>query len=442
MKHSARPGTAAILAAATAVALAACSTSPSKVPTTAPQAVAAADGTGKTITVWVMDGDYSTATLDAIDAAFTKATGAKVDLQIQQWDGITTKITTALATSNPPDVLDLGNTQVASFAATGGLADLTSYAADLKQGQTWLSGLADPATVNGSLYAVPGFAGARAVIYNKAMWAKAGVAAAPNSFDELTADLDKVKAANPAPDFSPLYLPGRDWYAGMQFVWDAGGDFATQSGGKWAGGLSSAQAQQGLADFKAFQNKYSSAASQTLDTTTPDQTQLFADGKAGAIIATSGFIGKIEKANPKLTDADLGTFPLPGKRMTTQPVLLGGSDWGIAAKSTHTALALEWAKIAAGPDIQENWVVGKDGWIPNNTSADRAAINVVGDLKQSFFAAALNSKATPASANWAQVEGDKDPEALFSAIASGSKSPAEAGKAFDSVVEKILNAGG
>ena len=69
-------------------------------------------GAGKTLTVWAMTGDYTAPTLAAVNAEFTKQTGAKVKIQTQQWDGITTKITTALATSTPPDVLDLGNTQV------------------------------------------------------------------------------------------------------------------------------------------------------------------------------------------------------------------------------------------------------------------------------------------------------------------------------------------
>ncbi len=352
-----RFGMATTLAAATAVVLTACSSS-TGTGSTSPRSVASVSGAGKTVTVWVMDGDYTPETLAAINTKFTKQTGAKVNVQVQAWDGIDTKITTALATSTPPDVLDLGNTQVASFAATGGLKDLTPYATDLRQGQTWLKGLETPATVDGNVYAVPGFAGARAVIYNKTVWAKAGITSAPTTFATLTADLDKVKAANTAAGFSPFYLPGQDWYAGLQFVWDAGGDIAKKDGSTWASGFSGAQAQTGLADFKAFQNQYSSPASRTIDTITPDQTQVFADGKASAIVATSGSIGLIEKANPKITDADLGTFPLPGKSGKTQPVMLGGSDWGIAAHSTNADLALTWTKIAASPDVQTKWVVG------------------------------------------------------------------------------------
>src|SRR5690349_5964510 len=134
MNSRARRGAATIVALAAATALAACSTSKTGTPST-PQSVGAARGDGKTLTVWAMDGDYSEASLKAINDQFTQQTGAKVDVQVQSWDGIATKITTALATDNPPDILDLGNTQVASFAANSGLKDLTPYAADLKQGQ-------------------------------------------------------------------------------------------------------------------------------------------------------------------------------------------------------------------------------------------------------------------------------------------------------------------
>ena len=72
------------------------------------QTIGAPAGAGKTLTVWAMKGDLSPETLAAINATFTKTTGAKVDLQVQaSWENITTKVTTALATSNPPDVFDL-----------------------------------------------------------------------------------------------------------------------------------------------------------------------------------------------------------------------------------------------------------------------------------------------------------------------------------------------
>lgn len=401
-----------------------------------PSTTAASD---QSLTVWVMTGDYTPETVNAINAEFTKQTGAKVNVQIQTWDGITTKITTALATSTPPDVLDLGNTQVASFAATGGLADMTPYKQDMAQGQTWLKGLEEPATVDGALYAIPGFAGARAVIYNKTMWAKAGVTSTPTTYDELTKALDKVKAANHAPDFSPLYLPGQYWYVGLQFVWDAGGEIATNSNGKWTSGMSTPQAQQGLQNWKTFQNTYSTPASRTLNSDSPDQTQLFAAGKVGAIVDTNGTVATILKNNPALKESDLGSFAFPGRSGKSQPVMLGGSVWGIAAKSQHNNLALQWIKIATNPDLQKTWVFGHDHWVPNSNEATQAAAAKVPALQKGFFEAALNSKATPANPNWAQIEGNKTINQLFSAVASGSKSPQDAAREYDGTADKVLN---
>ena len=444
MRHP-RYRAAAALATAAVLTLSACSSGSdgdSGGGGNAATAVPATRGEGKTITVWVMDGDYTDATLAAANSQFTQATGAKVDLQIQQWEGITTKISTALSTAGTPDILDLGNTQVPGYAANGGLLDLTKYKADLKQGRTWLAGLEDPATVDGALYATPGFAGARAVIYNKKTWAAAGITKAPTTYEELTADLDKLKGGNAAADFSPFYLPGQYWYAGMQWIWDAGGEIATADGGAWKGGFASTQAQKGLADFKTFQNKYSTAASRTLDTLQPDQTQLFADGKTATILATSGSIGLIQKANPAIKPADLGTFPFPGTSGKPQPVMLGGSDWGIATKSDEPDLALQWVKIAAGPDFQDKYVFGKDGWIPNSAEGIKAAQTAgLSEQQQGFFAGALSSKATPAAAQWPTLEGDKSINQVFSAVVSGAKTPDAAAKDFDSHLESTLAGG-
>lgn len=426
--------------AATAVlmlALAGCSSSPaaSSAPSAIPDSL---DASGENLTVWVMQDDYSQDTLDAINATFTERTGAKADVQIQQWDGITTKLSTALATTNTPDIVDVGNSQIASYADGGALMDITKYRDQLEQGQTWLDGLSSPAIVDDALYAVPGFAGARSVIYNKQIWAEAGIADVPTTWDELTTDLDAVKATSTAPDFSALYLPGKHWYVGMQFVWDHGGEIAVETDGKWSGALGSAEAQDGLAAWKEFQNTYSAASSRTRSPDSPEQEQIFADGKTSAIVASNGAIDVIMADNPDLTAEDLGTFPLPGQSGQTQPVMLGGSDWGIAAKSSNQELALIWTQIAASPDIQNDYVFASSGWIPNSTEGIDAAQATLSDTKIGFFQAALNSRSTPAAMGWSGIEGGNALQALFSSVASGSATPQAAAAKFDAAVSAAL----
>ena len=406
---------------------------------TQPAAVAGpGSGAGKTLTVWYMDGDLSAEAQKAIDDKFTAATGAQVKVEIQQWDGINTKIATALAQDNPPDVIEIGNTDVPLFAASSGLTDITSALPQLQNGQHWLPGLEGPATVDGKSYGAPLFAGNRAVIYNKKIWAAAGITTAPTTFTQLTSDLDAVKAKNPAPDFSVFYFPGRYWYGALQFVWDAGGQLAAESGGKWSGALESPQAQQGLAAWKSFVGKYSSAASQDVDTTAPDFNTLFAQGKTATILNSN--VNRILKVDPSLKD-QIGTFPFPsatdGK---TQPVFLGGSDLAIAAKSKNQALALAYLKAATDPGVQASAIVGIDHWIPASSEVIDQTINTLPDVSKAFFTAAKTSLATPAVAGWATVESDKSINDFFADIATGRKSPADAAKTLDAHLGQALNA--
>ena len=395
-------------------------------------------GAGSTLTVWYMDGDLSTQDQNAIDAAFTAATGAKVDVQIQEWANINTKLSTALAQNNPPDVVEIGNTDVPLFAAGGALSDLTANETELEQGQSWLPGLSGPATVSGHLYAAPLFAGNRAVIYNKKIWSAAGITAVPTSYAQLTADLARIKTANPSPDFSAFYFPGEYWYGALQFVWDAGGQLATESGGTWSGALGSAAAQQGLATWKTFQNTYSTPASRDVDTKSPDQDALFAQGKAATILDTS--INTVLKDEPSLK-GEIGTFPFPGQTAgTSQPVFLGGSDLAIAAKSPNQALALQYLKTAASVEVQKADIVGLDGWTPVSTQLIAQTSGSLSQTSKAFAAAAERSVATPATPGWATIESDASINQFFSSIATGGQSPAQAAKSFDSHLDQALNA--
>jgi N,N'-diacetylchitobiose transport system substrate-binding protein len=428
------------LALAGALALTGCSAGSNGASDGGTKSIGTPDGKGKTLTVWIMNGDLSPKILDVAEQQFTKATGAKVKLQLQQWDGITTKLTTALAQKDAPDVVDLGNTQVPVYAATGGLMDLSPYKEELQGGQTWLSGLEGPATVDGKLYGAPLFAGNRAVIYNKKMWADAGVTDVPTSYDQLTADLDKVKAKNPQADFSAFYMPGQYWYGGLQWVWDAGGQIATEQGGKWKGAIDSADAVKGLTKWKDFQNSYSAKSTQDINTDKPAESDIFAQGNTSAILGSAWEIGSITTAKPELKD-QIGTFAMPSQTEgKTQPVFLGGSDLGIPSKSANQDLALYYMKILTSKKFQQDQVFGVDGWEPNSTQLLDAVAGDVDELHKPYFAAASTSRPTPATPGWATIEGDSSFQTMFADIATGRKSPKQAAEGFTEHLTSALNA--
>ena len=80
----------------------------------------------------------------------------------------------------------MGNTYVAGFAATGGLANLSGDT--FQNRSSWLESLKEAGTYNGKLYGVPYYAGDRIVIYRKSMFAKAGITTPPTTTAQLVSD--------------------------------------------------------------------------------------------------------------------------------------------------------------------------------------------------------------------------------------------------------------
>src|ERR1700704_5633363 len=295
-----------------------------------------------TLTVWLMNGSAPTSVIDAVNADFkAKYPKVTVNVEIQQWSDVGTKLDTGFAGSNPPDVMELGNTLVAKYAAAGALEDISGKKSSFDTSSTWLQSLTDSCTVGSKLYCVPYYAGSRAIIYRKDLFDAAGVKP-PDTLDGLLTVGKTLMTKNSAdPNFSALYYPGKYWYAALPFIWDFGGDIATTSGGKWQGSLNSSSAQQGLTTLNAMVGSLSKA-DKTGDEAKQDAS--FAQGHIAMIVANGWEVGVItdpKGGDPTLKDK-LGVFPIPSHNAgQTAPVVLGGSDFGLAAKSKNQSLANE-----------------------------------------------------------------------------------------------------
>lgn len=404
---------------------------------------ATADPSSKTLNVWLMQGSITDAAVEQAKQQFQSQSGATIKIEVQQWDNINTKLATALATSTPPDVVEMGNTDVPLFAANGALADITAQKSILHEGSTWLAGLEGPATVDGKLYAAPYYGGAHAVVYNKSLWKAAGISTPPTTYAELTHDLDLIKQHNSSDSsFSAFYLAGADWHNGLDFVYGSGGALASQADGKWKGQLSTPASQAGLKMFKQFQNTYSTPASQSATTSSPDQNNVFATGKTATILAGSDSIQKIKADNTSLKATDIGSFPFPNptKPGTSIPVFLGGTDLGIAAKSPNHDLAMQFVKMMTSSAIQLPLVAKASGNIPVTQAQIDKMLPTLAPEEKAFYEAAKVSVATPATPGWATIESDKSIDDAFSQIATGHATTVEAAKTLDSHLDAALNA--
>ena len=390
----------------------------------------------KDITVWLMNGSAPDAVIKRVNAQFNQGhPNTAVKIQIQQWDGIQEKTTTGLASNNPPDALEIGSTLVSKFADSGGLEDLSGKKADLG-GDTWLQGLTDAGTLDGKLYGIPYYAGDRAVLYRKDLFAKAGITTLPTDRAGLVAAMAKLQAKYGSDkQFSALYFPGQYWYAALPFIWDEGGEVAVQDNGQWKGTLDSQQSQAGLSALKDIVNKYSKAPVNGNENDNDPAVPL-GEGKAGMIIDAGWKVGTVEKAHPELK-GQIGVFAVPSKNAgQTAPVFLGGSNLAVSAGSDAPDLAYEWIKILAGTKAQTD-LATTGGVIPNSTSL--LTLHAKDPVLSVFDQAAKNSRSTPSTPKWANVESGTVLQDMLVSIFSGKKSVADATTDATEAVTKTLN---
>jgi len=398
-----------------------------------------ASASGGTLTVWLMTGDTDPAVYNAVNTAFaSEYPGWTVNVEIQQWSGISAKIITSLATSSPPDVMELGNTDVASFAASGGLDNLAADESQFQNSSSWLMGLEGPAEYNHGLYAIPELAGDRVVVYNKAMFKKAGISKPPADLNDLLADGAALKNAySKVKNFSALYLPGEEWYAAMPIVWAEGGKIAVEKGSTWYGDLDSAASLAGLKEFQVIQNFMSTPASRDVNEANPSDSAVFASGKAAMYIDGTWTLGTDVTDNKAMT-GNIGTFILPGVLPGSEaPVFLGGSDLGIAKNSPNQAEALAWVKLYSG-SANQLLQASNEGFIPNASNLV-GQVNVSGNIKTYFKAAAV-SQFTPPVPGWATVEADNVMQDLLAQVAEGTQNVAQVAKSYDQKLDTLLNA--
>ena len=143
------------------VALAACSPSTTSTPTDKP----ATDGGGSSkpaepggnLTVWVM-GD-SSAHFDQLVDGFEKETGATVETVAIPWDAVDQKFTTAVASGEGPDLIQIGLSKLRTYADSGALMTLDeATVADYPNlaASNFIDGVAGDATaVEGKVVSMP-----------------------------------------------------------------------------------------------------------------------------------------------------------------------------------------------------------------------------------------------------------------------------------------------
>ncbi|GAB2681274.1 sugar ABC transporter substrate-binding protein [Thalassiella azotivora] len=364
--------------------------------------------------LWINGPDTPQEARDWLKATFEEQNpGSTLTIEEQQWEGLVERLTTALSSeSDTPDVVEVGNTQAPTFTTVGAFTDLTEHLDDLG-GDDLLEGFVEGATVDGSTYAVPYYAGSKYVFYRKDLFQQAGVAV-PTTLDEFVDAAVTLKQSSTDPAFSGFWFPGQDWRNGASFVWASGGQLAVQEDGEWQGALSTPESQEGL---QVAQRLFLEASGAPKDGNETDAQVPFCAGQAAMVSAPGWLRGVLEDPEsgcPELMD-QVGVFALPGQDGEPAPVLLGGSDIAVSAASPNQELAIELVELMTSEEYQT--MMAEAGLTPARESMS----DLLGDdeFAEATIAAASNARLTPPAAGWAKVEGARILEDLFVQLANG-----------------------
>ncbi|MEV3987713.1 extracellular solute-binding protein [Streptomyces sp. NPDC049837] len=389
----------------------------------------------RTVTVWLMKGSVSDDFLKRFTTAYEKEhPGIDLEVTFQEWTGIGKKVTAALESDDAPDVIEVGNTQVAQYAETELLYDLTLESVRDLGYQDWLPGLAEPGKVNGSQYGIPWYAANRVVVYNKDLFDRAGIKTPPKTREQWLEDTEKLNDS--AGGTQGIYLAGQDWYTLAGFIWDEGGELAVRKNGRWTGALDTPAALRGMDVYKELQAL--GEGPEDADEENPPQAQVFARGDVAQIIAPPSVAAAITERNPALKDK-LGFFPIPGKSAGKPcAVFTGGSDLIVPLNSRDRHAAIDVVTALAGEKWQTD-LARTMSYVPNKASLAAAVDGQ--EATAAMAAGAARGRATPNSPEWAAVEAANPIKPYMTTVLQG-RPPKPAAQAASARITAILTGEG
>lgn len=238
---------------------------------------------------------------DVIEGFEDANPGIQVELEVQSWDNLESVISTKVQSGEAPDIYNGG--PFAGFAS-----DELLYAAEDVTSPETLSDFQESFIANeqldGTTYALPFIASARALFVNDALLEQAGVAAPPSTWDELLDAATKISAlGNGIAGYGmPLGSEEAQAEAAVWF-WGGGGTFGDESAITIddPANLPGAEQIKKMIDAGATQaDPGSTNRSPLMD--------IFVQGKIGMQVGLPPTVGQIAENNPEL---DYSIVPIP-----------------------------------------------------------------------------------------------------------------------------------
>lgn len=297
---------------------------------------------GTTLTVWTMEDSKA---FTSLVSNFTKQTGIKVNVNAIPWGNVNDKLTTAIASGNGPDVVQVGLSLLPSFVSAGALLNLRPYVNQhpALQSSNYLAGVASNKINPGKkILSVPWVSDVRVLFYRSDILAQAGISKPPTTWTQFYNAAAKL--AQRGSNQYGYYIPQWDSTLPIQFTWQAGGSVQDKTGKVTFDTPAFRRAVDFYLSF--YKSKLVPTASDF------DQTQGFISGSAPMVISGPYLAGAINAAAPDLK-GKWNVALLPKDKTGTS--LFAGSNMGVWYRSKHVAASLRFLDYLAKAKEQLTW---------------------------------------------------------------------------------------
>jgi len=302
--------------------------------------------------------------------------------QIETNDLQRTRIPAALQSGDAPDIFQAwGGGEMAAQVDAGYLLNLTKLIPDAI---TQLGGAVAPWTVAGTTYGMPYTFGVEGIWYRKSLFTQAGITAEPATFDELNADVAKLKTAGiiPIAVGAGDKWPAAHWWYNFA-LHDCSKDVLQASGTKFDFTdpcfLQAGKDLQAFIATNPFEPQFTATQAQQIPTSSAG---LVATGKAAMELMGHWNLGVYEgfaadDAAKAALDADLGWFPFPATTggKGDPSAALGGGD-GFACYKDAPVECADFLAYLTSADVQKGYTTAT-GSLPVNPGATSAVASPI-----------------------------------------------------------------
>jgi multiple sugar transport system substrate-binding protein len=245
--------------------------------------------------------------------------------------------------------------------------------------------------------------------YNKALFAKAGIKAAPATWTQFVNDAESVQKANPGVNgagFSPAD-PYGPWKPVWSYMEQSGGDFLNHAGNKST--LTSPQLQAALKFYFGLEDQYHVIPKSELTWEASQETSAFLAGKTGMMMDAAYALAQEAQGTPVAKDVAFAPMPDVPYGASARPAggqiaetIVSGNYYDIAKYYSNTALALKFIQVSTTPAAQlEQFKVM--GWMPV-TQAGVSEVEKAFPETKPFIVSENNSTPTDYTAAWSDIE--------------------------------------